>query len=62
MLIRFHVNHHFVGGLTALGIGADYIKTVVTMATDSFYVLRMGKHLFLKPQGPEPLRMFAANI
>ena len=37
------MNHHWVGGLIALGFGADCIKIVVSMAIDSSHILRMGK-------------------
>ena len=44
ILIKFNVNHHFVwGGVIALGFGADCIKIVVSMATDSSHRLTMGK-------------------
>ena len=37
------MNHHWVGGLIALGFGADGIKIVVSIATDSSHRLTMGK-------------------
>ena len=37
------MNHHWVGGLIALGFGADCIKIVVSIATDSSHRLTMGK-------------------
>ena len=43
VLMKFNVYHHWVGGLTALGFGADCIKIVVSMATDSSHRLKMGK-------------------
>ena len=33
--IKFHMKHHWGGGLAALGVGPDRIKTLVSMATDS---------------------------
>ena len=33
IFIKFDMNHHWVGGLIALGFRADYIKIVVSMAT-----------------------------
>ena len=35
ILIKFYVDHHWAGGLTALGFGADCMKIVVSMATNS---------------------------
>ena len=43
-LIKFYVNHHWVGILTALGFEADYVKLVVSMATDRSEILTMGKN------------------
>ena len=43
ILIKFNVNHNWVGGLVALGFGADCIKIVVSMATDRSHRLTMGK-------------------
>ena len=40
ILIKFYVNHHWVGGLIVLGFGADCIKIVVFVATD----LQLEKH------------------
>ena len=37
------VNHNWVGGLMALGFGADCIKIVVSMATDRSHRLTLGK-------------------
>ena len=55
-LIKFYVNHHWVGILTALGFEADYVKLVASMATDRSEILTMGKKQkksSSKPQGPE---------
>ena len=43
ILIKFNVNHNWVGGLMALGFGADCIQIVVSMATDRSHRLTMGK-------------------
>ena len=43
ILIKFNVNHNWVGGLMALDFGADCIKIVVSMATDRSHRLTMGK-------------------
>ena len=41
--IKFHQEHHWGGGLTALGLGQDRIRTLVSMATDIFHRVIMGK-------------------
>ena len=41
ILIKFDMNNHWVGGLIALGFGADCIKIVVSIATDSSQRLTM---------------------
>ena len=33
--IKFHLEHHWGGGLVALGVGPDRIRTLVSMATGS---------------------------
>ena len=43
ILIKFDVNHHWIGGLIALGFGADCIKIVVSIASDSSHRLAMVK-------------------
>ena len=40
---KFYLKHHLGGGKTALGFGADQIRTLVSMATDSSHRLIMGK-------------------
>ena len=42
-IVRFCDNSSWVGGLMALGFGADCIKIVVSMATDRSHRLTMGK-------------------
>ena len=42
--IKFHLEHHWGGGLTAISFGLDRIRTLVSMATDSSHrVLICGK-------------------
>ena len=43
--IKFHLEHHWGGGLTALGFGQDRIRTMVFMATESSHRVIMGKIL-----------------
>ena len=43
MAIRFYMKHHWGGGKAALGFGADQIRTLVSMATDSSHRVIMGK-------------------
>ena len=45
IIIKFHLEHHWVVGLTALGFGLDPIRTLVSMATDSSHRVIMGKIL-----------------
>ena len=45
IIIKFHQEHHWGGGLTALGFGLDRIRTLVSMATDSSHRVKMGKTL-----------------
>ena len=44
IIIKFHLEHHWDGGLTALGFGLGRIRTLVSMATDSSHRVIMGKH------------------
>ena len=41
--IKFYVKHHWGVGKVALGFGADQIRTLVSMATDSSHRVIMGK-------------------
>ena len=41
--IKFYMKHHWGGGKAALGFGADQIRTLVSMATDSSHRVIMGK-------------------
>ena len=41
----FYLNHHWGGGKAALGFGPDWIRTLVSMATDSSHRIIMGKML-----------------
>ena len=45
ILIKFHLEHHWGGGLAASGFGPDGIRTLVSMATDSSHRVIMGKTL-----------------
>ena len=48
--IKFYLKHHWGGEKAALGFGADQIRTLVSMATDSSHRVIMGKechHVFL---------------
>ena len=40
---KFYLKHHWGGGKAALGFGADQIRTLVSMATDSSHRVIMGK-------------------
>ena len=42
IVIKFHLEYHWVGGLATLGFGLDRIRTLVSMATDS-------SHRVIKP-------------
>ena len=41
--IKFYLKHHWGGGKAALSFGADQIRTLVSMATDSSHRAIMGK-------------------
>ena len=43
--IKFHLKHHWGGGLTALGFELDSIRTLVSMSSDSSHRVIMGKTL-----------------
>ena len=45
IVIKFHLEHYLGGGLTALGIGPDRIRSLVSMATDSSRRVIMEKTL-----------------
>ena len=45
IIIKFHQEHHWDEGLTALGFGPDRIRALVSMATDSSHRDIMGKIL-----------------
>ena len=45
IIIKFHQEHHWGGGLTVLGLGLDWIRTLVSMATYSSHRVIMGKIL-----------------
>ena len=41
--IKFYLKHHWGGGKAALGFGADQIRTLVSMTTDSSHRVIMGE-------------------
>ena len=41
--IKFYLKHHWGRGKAAWGIGADQLRTLVSMATDSSNTVIMGK-------------------
>ena len=41
--MKFYQKHHWDGGKAALGFGPDWIKTLVSMTTDSSYRVIMEK-------------------
>ena len=43
IVIKFYLKHHWGRGKAALGFGADQIRTLVSMATDSCHRVKMGK-------------------
>ena len=45
IVIKFHQKHHWGGGLAALSFGLDWIRTLVSMATDSSHRVMIGKTL-----------------
>ena len=45
IIIKFHLEHHWGGGLTVLGFGLDWIRALISMATDSSHRVMMGKIL-----------------
>ena len=45
IVTKFYLNHHWVGGNAALGFGPDRIGTLISMATDSYHRVIMGKML-----------------
>ena len=45
IVIKFHQEHHWDRGLTALGFGLDLIRTLISRATDSSHRVIIGKIL-----------------
>ena len=41
--IKFYLKHHWDGGKASVGFDSDQIRTLVSMATDSFHRVIMGK-------------------
>ena len=42
---KYYLSHHWGGGKAAIGFGPDRIGTLVSMATDSYHRVIMGKML-----------------
>ena len=42
---KFYLNYHWVGGKDVLGFGPEWIRTLVSMATDSSHRVIIGKML-----------------
>ena len=45
IIIKFHQEYQLGGGLTAVGFWQEWIRTLVSMATDSSHRVIMGKIL-----------------
>ena len=45
IVIKFHLEHHWGGGLSVSGFGPDRIRTLVSMATESSHRIILGKTL-----------------
>ena len=43
IVIKFHLEYHWGGGLHALGFGPDWIRPMVSMATDNSHWVIMRK-------------------
>ena len=43
MATKFYLKHHWVGGKATLGFGPDWIRTLVSMATESSHRVIMEK-------------------
>ena len=43
IVTKFYLKHHWDGGKAALGFGSDRIRTLVSMATDSYQSVIMWK-------------------
>ena len=41
--MKFYLKHHWGGGKASVGFDPDQIRTVVSMATDSYHRVIMGK-------------------
>ena len=46
--VKFYLKHHWGGGKALLSFGADQIRTLVSMATDSSHRIIMGKTASLR--------------
>ena len=61
---KFYLKHHLGGGLAALGFGSDRIRTLVSMATESFHRIIMVKRvspLFLGCFSSNPFHILAGR-
>ena len=47
MVIKFHLERQWGGGLAALGFGPDRIRALISMATDSSHRVIMGENLVI---------------
>ena len=45
IVTQFYLKHHWVGGKDALDFGSDWVRTLVSMATESSHRVIMGKML-----------------
>ena len=54
IIIKFHLEQHWGGGLTALGFGLDRIRTLVSMATDEGVDREVPNPHFPPPLTPLP--------
>ena len=45
IIIKFHLKYHWGRGIAAFGFGPDWIRLLVSMATDSSHRVIMGKIL-----------------
>ena len=54
IVIKFHLEHYWGGGLSVISFRPDRIRTLVSMATDSSHRVIMGKFCKIGP-GTEEL-------
>ena len=41
--MKFYVKHQWIGGMASVGFDSDWVRTLVSMATDSSHKVIMGK-------------------